>query len=536
MENITFVLVEWREFKRAEVYSLGLNYIQAALEQENIDVHTLISNAESSKDLIKRILLLKPQVVALKFYTETASQVFEIARELKKADKDILIAVGGHTATLYRSAILLQEKAIDIVCNGEGEYTYIDLCRRIQNKEDLYGCHGITFRDGKLIFSNPQREQVNLEESSFPDYKIFEQYKSDKTNIVEMAISSTRGCNGNCYFCVVNRVYQANGRKHWRGMSAKKIVQEIVDACSYYNSKKVIIKFLDSSIEDPDPVRKDRLIEMLELLEKENLNISFSFFTRAETWSEDDIPMIRQLKNVGLYKVYMGFDESIHPYSIHEFTDKMIVPKNRRANQLFTDEGIVTTGYLLMFQPFVTLKQLKNVAEFIDEVGMSPYPDVWTQRVILYPDTKLYYLVVEAGLLLGLSEDGYSYHYAYEDGRIEKLQNFVCRIQKYENYNLLRTAMMKNDNLIEQYSLLNNRDNTEEIMETYQKAVKEIYEDLGRNQKMFFLEAIEEVQNDNEPDELMQQWNELLIKKQKELEDIWFRTRFALARKGLVIR
>lgn len=536
MEDKTFILVEWREFERAEVYSLGLNYIQAALEHENINVHTLISNAEDTENICKRIMEYNPRIVALKFYTETAKQVFEIARALKKMDKDILIAVGGHTATLYRSAILLTENAIDIVCNGEGEYTYIDLWHRLQKKEDLHGCNGITFREGDLIFSNPPREQVDIESSCFPDYKLFGQYKSDKTNVVEIAISTTRGCNGNCYFCVVNRVFRANGKKHWRGMSPKKIVQEIADACAYYKDKKVIVKFLDSSIEDPDPVKKERLLELLEQLEKENLNIAFSFFTRAETWSEEDIPIIKRLKKAGLYKVYMGFDESIYPYTIREFTDKMIIPKHRRANQLFTEEGIITTGYLLMFQPFVTLEQLKRVAEFIDEVGMSPYPDVWTQKVILYPDTKLYYLVVEAGLLQGLSEDGYSYDYSYENGHVEKLQSYICKIQKYENYNLLRTAMMKNDNLIEQYYLQDNRDNTEEIMKDYQKAVKENYDDLGRRQKIFFLKAIEEVQQGNEPEELMQQWNELLLEKQKELEGLWFRSRIALARKGLVIR
>lgn len=535
MENITFILVEWREFERAEIYSLGLNYIQASLECENVNAHTLISNAETSEDISKRILTYQPQVVALKLYTETASQVFEIARELKKADKDILIAVGGHTATLYRSAILLQEEAIDIVCNGEGEYTYIDLCHRLMNKDDLHKCNGITFRDGKSIYSNLPREQVDLEVVSFPNYRIFETPKSDKTNIVEIAISSTRGCNGNCYFCVVNRVYQANGRKQWRGMSPNKIVQEIVDACSYYDTKKVIVKFLDSSFEDPDPVRKDRLLEILELLERENLNIAFSFFTRAESWSQSDISIINRLKKIGLYKVYIGFDESIHPYSIHEFTDKMILPENIRANQLFIGEGIITTGYLLMFQPFVTLEQLIKVAEFIVQVGMSPYPDVWTTRVILYPDTKLYYLVVEAGLLLGLSKDGYSYDYAYEDGRVEKLQNFICRIQKYKNYNLLRTSMMKNDNLMEQYSLQDNCRDTEEIMKNHQNSIKEIYLDLGSKQKNFFLKAVEEVQNGNEPEELMQQWDELLFQKQKELEGIWFRARISLARKGLII-
>ena len=144
MKKAIVVLVEWREQKRTENYSLGLNYIHAAIVASGNISHTLITNEKDIEKICESISSIKPDIVGLKLYDETAEVVFKISSYLKDLLPQSLIVVGGHTATLNASLILNQEKSIDLVSNGEGEETFVELCEIVKNAGDLSKCKGIT--------------------------------------------------------------------------------------------------------------------------------------------------------------------------------------------------------------------------------------------------------------------------------------------------------------------------------------------------------------------------------------------------------
>ncbi len=536
MKKAIVVLVEWREQKRAENYSLGLNYIHAAIVASGNISHTLITNEKDIEKICESISSIKPDIVGLKLYDETAEVVFKISSYLKDLLPQSLIVVGGHTATLNASLILNQEKSIDLVSNGEGEETFVELCEIVKNAGDLSKCKGITYRhiDGE-IYANAKRDNIeNLDQLTLPDSKIF---LDTNSKFLVYAISTSRGCIGNCYFCVVNHVYELNGKKQWRGMSPKKIIREINNICRENPDKKLFIKFLDSSIENPNPKTKERIIEIIDGIEQMDYKIKFSFFSRAESWSEKDANLILRMKNAGLYKIYLGFDESIKRYSIRETTEKMICEENVKANNLFKSNNIKITGYLIIFQPFITLKQLVAVAQFIDKIDMSYSPDVWTQEVILFSDTSLFHDVVAAGLLLGTTDNGYSYAYAFEDGRVGALKNKICEIKTLASYQAIRNTILKIELELEELELSEIDDEIQVIINEYKTKIGYEYSYLGEKQKELFISAIDNASRDSSLHiykDIIRRWGRLMAEAQKRLEIIWLRNRVFLLRKGVI--
>lgn len=537
MEKATLVLVEWREYKRAENYSLGLNYIHAAVAHAGHRVYTIICDGWEAEKAVEAIMQYHPDIVGLKLYAETAPAVFAIAQMIKQAAPRVLTAVGGHTATLHGSLILSREPAIDLVSNGEGEETFVRLCELVKADKSYADCKGIIYRrtDGE-IQANPGRNYVeDLDDLTLPDSSIFlgEEQSSD---FMTYAISTSRGCVGNCYFCVANHVYEVDGKKRWRGMSAEKVIGEIRKVCNQNPEKRIFVKFLDSSLENPDPVRKERLTAIVNGLETLNRRIRFSFFTRSESWTKEDEKLIIKMKKAGLYQVYMGFDESIHDYPIREFTKKVICGENLTANRLFLDHGIHTTGYLIIFQPFVTLNQLLALAKFIDDIGMSYSPDAWTSEVTLYTDTSLFHDVAAAGLLMGISSDGYSYEYAYEDEAVGRLRDQVCGIKKLQSYGEIRNTLLKVTIEMEAMELSEMKEEKKGLFLEYENQIKAQYKILGTGQKELFAESVYNAMQGTSREgceNIIQRWGTLMSEVQQRLEKLWFQYKVRFLREGM---
>ncbi|HEY9062630.1 MAG TPA: radical SAM protein [Pseudobacteroides sp.] len=538
MKVPSVVLLEWRLYKRAERYSLGLNYIHAALKNSGFNTQTFLFEGVSIEKACEDILAADPDIVGIKFYSETSVPTFEIARKLKEKKPQIKIAIGGHTATLYGALILKQEPSIDIVVSGEGELTFIELCERIQNNQSLSDCQGIIYREGDTIFRNQPRGFIkDLDTAILPDSSVFEDSKDPSSWFVQYAISTARGCTGNCYFCVINRVYEEKGKKQWRGMSPEKIVDELEQASLKFSNKQMIVKFVDSAFEDPDPKTKKRLRRIIQLIGERHLNIAFSFFTRAESWSSEDEDLIIEMKKAGLYKISLGLDESIKPYAIRDFTRKALCQENKQVSKLFERNGVQPYGYLILFHPFITMENLEESAIFLDEIGMSPYPDVWTHEVTLYPDTRLFSHVVSSGLLLGTDSEGYSYKYGYEDGRVTKMQAVIHEVKELTSFRNIRSSMLKVDMDFDVYNAWSGRMQEMQVikdeMDTYKSKVLSLYKELGNRQRELFLEAVSIIKQGrfNSNSWIVEAWDQVFSEKQGELEKMWLQNRLQIGRK-----
>lgn len=535
------ILFEWRYTQSPYKYTLGLEYITAYLRKEGINAKNFVFEAEMIQDAVEEVLACNPSVIGIHFYREAETSIFSFARKIKQVRKDITIVVGGHTATLFSAHILQKEPCIDIVSYGEGELTFVDMCKRIQNKESLRECKGIFYRKDDCIMRNPERELIeNLDELPYPSLDIVIE-KNKTTKAVFAAISTSRGCMGNCKFCIATRIYDNVAKKAWRGRSPESIIGEILRLKETFSDKRISYRIVDGSIEDPDPINKERLTRLVELYEKNNIRIPFEVLTRAESWSEKDIPLIKRLRNIGLYAAAIGYEASTAE-SLKVFNKRANLENNYLSYKLFTENGIDVFGFLIMFHPYTTFEELKKNANFLLEVDMAYQPQCWWSELYLWPDSKILPDIVRDGLLLGFEKKGYQLQYGFVDGYVETAYRYLGDISALESVQAYWETIekVKVECLLYNVWKLDYEDLlvVEEEMKEYEQKYNQCRKGVGIAQYNIFIKMLNYIEMERFDEikvDLIKEWDNIMIKNQKELQQLWLTYRLKLGRKKVLL-
>ena len=130
-------------------------------------------------------------VVGISFATTQLWETFRIVKKLKeKFSRKVVYVAGGPHPTGDPFGTL--RIGFDIVVIGEGEETFIDMLRKIDNDEDYKTVKGIGFFDEQRKYHyTGRRAWINL--GKYPPFAA----KHTKFGPIEI----TRGCPYVCYFC-----------------------------------------------------------------------------------------------------------------------------------------------------------------------------------------------------------------------------------------------------------------------------------------------------------------------------------------------
>lgn len=540
-KDFRVVFFEWRDNESLYKYTLGLHYLTAMLKREGFYVKNMIFEVEAVDYVLGAVLRENPDMVGIHFYPENEDVIFEFVTKLKEKRPDITTVLGGHTATLYAASILKKAPFIDVISYGEGELTTLELCTRLKNKESLKGCLGTFYRENGVIHRNPPRPLIeDLDSLPYPDLSVLiEENKKAKT--VFSAVSTSRGCKGNCGFCITNRVFDKQSVKTWRGRSPENVVGEILHMQEVFKEKRLVYRIVDGSFEDPDPIEKTRLTRIIELFEEYDLHIPFGILTRAESWHAKDEELIKRMKKVGLYEVAIGF-EGCTDESLRAVSKRATVEDNYRTYELFHRNGLNIFGFLIMFHPYTKFDELRKNAQFLLDMDMGYQTQNWWSELYLWPDSKMLPNIIHDGLLIGPGEKGYEMKYAFVDGRVAKVQKVLHKVGVLNSVLMCRETIEKYkiESCIygvwkEQYDEFKRIENE---IQDYLSYYKKCRTNLGEEQWKLFIEILDTVENDTidvAEEGIIKRWDELLISNHDEMERQWIRYRMMFGRKKVTL-
>jgi anaerobic magnesium-protoporphyrin IX monomethyl ester cyclase len=123
---------------------LGLAWIAAVLREngfEDISIIDSIANRYSNEGVISLLKEKKPDVIGISFGTQIRFNAFDLARLIKKELPLSLLVAGGPHPTLCAQDTLENIPEIDIICRGEGEYSFLNLVKAINQRGDLINVH-----------------------------------------------------------------------------------------------------------------------------------------------------------------------------------------------------------------------------------------------------------------------------------------------------------------------------------------------------------------------------------------------------------
>lgn len=246
-------------------------------------------NEEWKNELIQS---LAQEPICVGITSMTGSQILGAleASQIVKKYSQTPVVWGGVHPTLFPQQTL-ENQFIDIVVKGEGEETFYQLVKRLENKISLHDLSGVCYKEDGRIIKNHDRPFIDLDEVPHTPYHLvninnyLHRFFSEK-EVIE--VESSRGCPFACAFCY-NPLYN---KRTWRPLSAKKVVAEIKRLVERYSIRS--FHFID----DGFFIDKKRVNKIMQGIIEENLKIKMGFQgVRIDTFdkmSDDDIAILNK--------------------------------------------------------------------------------------------------------------------------------------------------------------------------------------------------------------------------------------------------
>ncbi|MFX0018150.1 MAG: B12-binding domain-containing radical SAM protein [Promethearchaeota archaeon] len=418
--------------------SLGILYLAAVLDQNNLDVDIL--DLEQFSDLkgsnLEELIIEKIQnyeIIGITSLTNTFTLALKITNIVKQYDDRKYVILGGpHVSFLYEE-ILQSQNNIDFICIGESENSFlhlVEILRAIINTRGknrnyesyLQKIKGIAFinSEGKLIFTgNPKL--IDLETIPLPARHKLEhiQHYYRVANVI-----INRGCPFQCSFCSRQNLF-----RQVRIRSIGSILSEIRDIMSFQNY--YYINFYDNINIDKDFFKK-----FCTMFIENNIKIPWGCELRVDNITEEDA---RLLKTAGCELIATGIESA----SIE------VLKKNfKYQDPKEVIEGIINLkkyqipiqAYFVLGLPGETEETFYKTIDFIKRLPFDKNDTINYFVATPYPGSRLW--EEQQIFNINIIENDFTKYdcqhviFETEDLNLNTLQKLLKTAKEIENYNL----------------------------------------------------------------------------------------------------
>jgi radical SAM superfamily enzyme YgiQ (UPF0313 family) len=199
----------------------------------NVDPHHRVAVADlilvhrQVRETVTRLVRENnPDVIGLSIMTfqrRTAARIVALVRVQKP---DVKIVVGGYDPSLAPEAY--EDMGVDYLVRSEGEVTFRELLRAIEQDTGVEHVCGLSYRKGEAWVHNPDRPPHRLEDSEIRlpnrDARVLKGYTmlGRQVDVIE----TSRGCTYDCSFC---SIIEMRGR-NFHTYSFERVLADIRDA------------------------------------------------------------------------------------------------------------------------------------------------------------------------------------------------------------------------------------------------------------------------------------------------------------------
>ena len=407
-------------------FPLGLLSLGSVLEENDIDVmivdysnifHNIKKKTNPSHEAVKTCIEetlpkymeeFKPDVVGVgAIFTSAFGSSIILAETLKKIAPSLPVVLGGIHATIYTKKILEDNPSVDYIILGEGEYTFLELVKNLENKKtnEIPLIDGIGYRAGdtavvkeKKIFIGEEKEfGVELDELTPVNFNLLniEDYRFDTSNWyspkkigvgIPFPILSSRSCPLRCNFC---SMWFVHGPKT-RFRSADNVVDEIE-----YNYKNNGARYF-SFVDDNFTLSRKRILEICSEILERGLDIQFDTPNGVMITTLDD-EVVSAMVAAGLVKI------NLSPEHGSDHIRNIVIGKHLESEKIYEvfeacakHDSLYIGAYFIFGLPEETPETLQ---ETLDMVEKLPIDRLSFSLATPYPGTQLYEYCVENDLL-----------------------------------------------------------------------------------------------------------------------------------------
>ena len=403
----------------------GLLCLGAILRKKGYEVLIIDETLEGDTyNIITQALSTGPICVGITATTGSQINFGVKMAELIRSKSDVPIIWGGHHVTDWPEQSL-EDDLVDIVVIGEGEISFGNLVKALDNGDSLDDIKGIGYKDSNGIHINPPELLVELDDIPRMPYDLvdMEAYtehinKNKITRGVEFVTS--RGCPYRCTFC-----YQSVLKEKWRYINAEKMVDEIEYLIETYKVDGILLE------DELYFTRKPRVFEFCEEIIKREIKIIFrGAAVRCNLFSYLTISELKLLKKAGFDHFAVGI-ESGSERILEDVLDKGItLDQIYDTNNKMREHGFAVTYNFMSGIPGETFEDYRDTLKLM-------YYLLRTNEHLIAPVglPKFYYPHPNTILGNKCSEEGFETMESFKDwGNYEYInRNCSWRTKEFDN-------------------------------------------------------------------------------------------------------
>ncbi len=304
---------------------------------------------------------LDADVFGLSCWTANRRGVALVAAAIRAHHPEARVVVGGPHATPLAKEMLRHHEAIDLVCVGESDVTFLEILARIAAGEALSGIAGTWFRDGAAARQGPARKNIDDLDVLASPQDFFE------THI----LMTSRGCPWACTFCGA----ETSWGRGFRSNSVAYTLGAIEQALSRVPVKMIQIK------DDTFTTNKKRVLELCRAIRAKGLRFLWSCDTRVDLLTEE---LLREMRLAGCQRLSLGV-ESGSQRILDAIDKKITVAEIEASTALARKVGIKVRYFMMLGNRGETRETFEETLRFLERA--RPHEYIFS-CLSIYPGTK----------------------------------------------------------------------------------------------------------------------------------------------------
>ena len=354
------------------------------------DLGIYFNKTDMVEDFVKVVEEYKPDLIGVSAVELTFEMGMKLINAAKSVNPDIKVVFGGSFA-LTAPEKVISEKNIDIVCVGEAEKSFVELCNKLKNEEDYTGVLNLWIKKDGQIHKNKLGNLIALDDIPYQDWEIFDKkriYKPMSGSIGRTGcFELTRGCVYSCTFCINEHLNKIHNHKNYREKSIPRYVDEVK-----YFKDKYGLEYVYLLAEMFLPTTKQRIRDFSRLW-KEKVGLPFWCELRIEGVDEENA---RLMEEAGCSSITVGIEcgnEEFRKKVIHRMMSNQEIID---ACKILKKTKIQISGNSIIGFPGETREMI------FDTIELNRYLSLDNTMVHVfspYRGTSLYDLSVEKGYI-----------------------------------------------------------------------------------------------------------------------------------------
>lgn len=372
---------------------LGLLYMISYGRSQGREIELLDGSLYATPAAFDRALASREfDVVGISSMTHNFPEALRIAKSALMLAPSATVVLGGvHPSTVPHEAAEAFPEGL--VLAGEGEHSFVELLRRLEDGSELSGVPGLARLAEGVVESTPAQSIADLDALPFPAYDAidFSRYSTGahglyfKRKPFSIMITS-RGCPFHCSFCAKTPLTGST----WRARSAESVLDEIEMLAGKFGIRE--IHFEDDNI----ALEEGRLVRMCEGLLERKLDITwkcphgiYASHLSAETF--------RLMARSGCYSLSFGI-ESGNDEILKKANKASSTATLRAAVELAGRAGIQCVGFFILGLEGETAATIRQTIDFAKSL---PLDSAQFNLCVPFIGTPIREIYLERGYIAG---------------------------------------------------------------------------------------------------------------------------------------